>query len=191
MRGRLELLPSLAIGSSGGSDRCQTQKKRRPCPHRDGSLTSKSRSRIAFPMRRQIPIQTKTTSRLMASHQRSKPGQRNRLSLGKQMGCRREPPWAGWHCMAMDGRREARRRVLKRATIITGANNSELPCSIKNQSSDGAELVLSPELHVPESFTLYVPLDGVAYECRRRWRKEDRVGVEFIGRASKPARHYG
>ena len=38
---------------------------------------------------------------------------------------------------------------------------------------------------------LYVPLDGIAYRAVVRWRKNDRVGVEFVGIEPKPKFHYG
>ncbi|RUW44195.1 PilZ domain-containing protein, partial [Mesorhizobium sp. M1A.F.Ca.ET.072.01.1.1] len=37
-------------------------------------------------------------------------------------------------------RREHRPRVLKGGTIITGFQNSEISCSLRNQHSQGAEL---------------------------------------------------
>lgn len=89
------------------------------------------------------------------------------------------------------GRRDRRNRVLKRATIITAISQSEVACVIRNQSAGGAELVVMPEERVPEEFLLYVPVDGVAYRCVLRWRKNDRVGVEFRGTEPKPPFHYG
>ncbi|MER9689715.1 PilZ domain-containing protein [Mesorhizobium sp. M0139] len=68
-------------------------------------------------------------------------------------------------------RRERRQRVLKGASIISGITNSEISCTIRNQNSGGAELIVTVESRVPERFVLYVPTDGVAYQAVLRWRR--------------------
>ncbi|TPJ31536.1 PilZ domain-containing protein [Mesorhizobium sp. B2-7-2] len=88
-------------------------------------------------------------------------------------------------------RGEHRKRVLKGATIITSITNSETTCTIRNQHADGAELTVPAETRVPSEFLLYVPVDGIAYRCVMRWRKNDRIGVQFTGTESKPKLHYG
>ena len=65
-----------------------------------------------------------------------------------------------------DHRRERRSRVLKGGTIITGVNNSEIACTIRNMHPHGAELRVSAEARVPSEFLLYVPVDGIAYRGR-------------------------
>ena len=87
--------------------------------------------------------------------------------------------------------REHRQRVLKGATIITSVHTSEIPCVIRNQHANGAELKVAADVVVPERFSLYVPVDGVAYEAVLRWRRNDRVGVQFVGQGPKPRLHYG
>jgi phosphomannomutase len=86
--------------------------------------------------------------------------------------------------------REHCARVLKSATIITGINNSEISCTIRNQHKNGAQLTVSPEVEVPREFLLYVPIDGVAYRSELRWRRNDRIGVRFSGTEPKPRLHY-
>lgn len=92
---------------------------------------------------------------------------------------------------ASDSRRERRQRVLKRATILTGINNSEVVVAIRNMHKHGCEMKVAPDVHVPGAFLLYVPVDGVAYVCELRWRDKDRAGVLFTGTAPKPHWHYG
>jgi hypothetical protein len=91
----------------------------------------------------------------------------------------------------MQERRESRNRVLKGGAVIQGAGRSEISCVLRNQSPGGAELKVPPEAHLPANFQLYVPVDGIAYDCRLRWRRNDKVGVEFLGRGPKPKLHYG
>ncbi|ETA72815.1 MULTISPECIES: PilZ domain-containing protein [Mesorhizobium] len=87
--------------------------------------------------------------------------------------------------------REHRPRVLKGGTVITGIQNSEIAVMLRNQHAGGAELKIPLEARVPDRFLLYVPLDGVAYRCEIRWRRKDRVGVQFTGTEPKPKLHYG
>ena len=89
------------------------------------------------------------------------------------------------------GTRQHRSRVLKGATIINGISNSEISCTIRNQNSRGAELKVAADARVPTTFLLYVPVDGVAYQSVLRWRRDDRIGVQFIGTEPKPRLHYG
>ncbi len=95
------------------------------------------------------------------------------------------------HPAEQDTRKEHRQRVLKGASILTGINNSEIKCLVRNMHEHGAELKLGEGAIAPASFLLYVPVDGVAYRCVVRWRREDRIGVMFTGTEPKPHWHYG
>jgi len=86
--------------------------------------------------------------------------------------------------------REHRQRVLKGATIIVSLTSSEITCTVRNQHAHGALLQVSAEVPVPSQFTLYVPIDGVAYDAVLRWRRRDKVGVAFTGKGPKPKHHY-
>lgn len=87
--------------------------------------------------------------------------------------------------------REHRPRVLKRASIIVDIDTSEIACTVRNQTEKGAELRLPAGIRAPADFLLYVPLDRTAYRCAVRWRRDDRIGVEFLGIEPKPHWHYG
>ena len=87
--------------------------------------------------------------------------------------------------------REHRQRVLKSATILLDVNTSEVPCTVRNQTTNGAELRVPIGSHAPGEFLLYIPLDRTAYRCVVRWRRDDRLGVEFTGTEPKPHWHYG
>jgi len=91
----------------------------------------------------------------------------------------------------MDKRSKIRKRVLKGATIIQSISASEISCVLRNQSEAGGELKLPADTAVPNGFQLYVPVDGIAYQCVIRWRRGDKLGVEFVGRGPKPKLHYG
>lgn len=91
----------------------------------------------------------------------------------------------------VESRRTRRQRVLKGATIINGMRNSEIGCTVRNQSDNGAELHVAVDAHIPNEFLLYVPVDSVAYRAELRWRRNHRVGVVFHGVEPKPRLHYG
>jgi hypothetical protein len=81
--------------------------------------------------------------------------------------------------------------VFKGASILNGLKNSEIACVVRNMHTSGAELKVAAEIPVPQEFLLYVPVDGVAYQCALRWRAKDRVGIAILGTAAKPSWHYG
>jgi hypothetical protein len=81
--------------------------------------------------------------------------------------------------------------LLKGGTIITGIQNSEISCTLRNQHEGGAELKVAPESRVPDHVLLYVPVDGIAYRSKVRWRRNDRIGIQFTGTEPKPKPHYG
>ena len=90
-----------------------------------------------------------------------------------------------------DKRVQHRARVLKRAFILCAGERPEIPCTVRNMHSGGAELKVLPEDPVRPEFLLHIPLDGVTYNCCLRWRHGNRCGIEFKGIAEKPAWHYG
>ncbi|UVK36743.1 PilZ domain-containing protein [Mesorhizobium sp. AR10] len=92
---------------------------------------------------------------------------------------------------ADEHRHEHRQRVLKGGAIITGLQNSEISCTVRNQHESGAELRVAPDARVPDRFLLYIPVDGIAYRSEVRWRRNDRIGVKFNGTEGKPKLHYG
>lgn len=88
-------------------------------------------------------------------------------------------------------RHDLRRRVYKGASILSGIDNSEVQCLIRNMSDGGAELRITPGPPIPGEFLLYVPIDDVCYKAVVRWRDGARIGVMFAGKAEKPHWHYG
>jgi hypothetical protein len=87
--------------------------------------------------------------------------------------------------------RAHRARVLKRATIVRGIDESEIACTVRNQHEGGAELIVPLGAAVPKEFLLYVPADKISYRCDVRWQRGDRMGVQFNGTEPKPKFHYG
>ena len=77
----------------------------------------------------------------------------------------------------IERRSHARGIVLKDATIIIDDVN--IVCSVRNQHVHGAELRIEPGVLVPDRFVLHVPADEASYRAVVRWRRNERLGVQF------------
>jgi CheY-like chemotaxis protein len=76
-----------------------------------------------------------------------------------------------------DRRRGDRAMVYRAALILEG--DKEIPCAILDLSERGGALrVTDPDQPCPTLFTLK-PFDGPARRCEVRWRRGDRIGIEF------------
>lgn len=93
------------------------------------------------------------------------------------------------HDFGPDGeRRDPRRhRVLKSAFILQSRLESEIRCMVRNQHRNGVEIRLPQGVQVPETFLLYIPVDGIAYQSILRWRIGERAGLRFSGWGPKPS----
>jgi hypothetical protein len=83
--------------------------------------------------------------------------------------------------VAMTETRAAPRfRVAKPANIEDGS--FKVPCTIRDLSLTGAAVEIShlDTKHIPSTFTLIVPEDGLKLSCRVVRRSAFRIGVTFI-----------
>jgi hypothetical protein len=79
----------------------------------------------------------------------------------------------------MDERRaQPRFRVLKAGKIEFG--RSVIDCTVRNMSSLGAALDVASPLGIPTEFTLHISGEANPRSVRVVWRKEKRIGVEFL-----------
>jgi CheY-like chemotaxis protein len=77
----------------------------------------------------------------------------------------------------VERRRHARATVYAAAVIVDG--DGQIPCVILDRSNKGAALLLAdPDQPCPTLFTLE-PVNGPQCRCEVRWRRGDRIGVEF------------
>ena len=87
---------------------------------------------------------------------------------------------------SVEKRFDRRQRVLKGALIVRSLGQSTIRCMIRNQHAGGAELRIGIDDHIPETFLLDIETDGVAYRTEMRWRRNERMGVRFIGKVVRP-----
>jgi hypothetical protein len=77
----------------------------------------------------------------------------------------------------VERRSRARQIVLKDATIIT--DDASIRCSVCNQHTHGAKLRIERGVALPDRFILHVPADDAKYRAAMRWRRNERLGVQF------------
>ena len=82
------------------------------------------------------------------------------------------------HCERAQQKR-VRRRVLKSGLICFNAKHSTLPCAVRDISDNGAKLTVGNAVGVPDTFELYIELDGTWVFCEVVWRRGDVVGVRY------------
>jgi hypothetical protein len=70
-----------------------------------------------------------------------------------------------------------RRRILKRALIVTGEKTPKIECVVRNASEKGAALLVSSTIGLPVTFDVVV--EGTGRRCRSQWRTDTQVGVVF------------
>jgi hypothetical protein len=77
-------------------------------------------------------------------------------------------------------RREERRTLQKVRGWITGMGRPLTGCFVEDISNGGARLFIERG-HPPDEFYLYFSPHGLNFrKCKVRWRRGDRVGIEFV-----------
>ncbi len=72
-----------------------------------------------------------------------------------------------------------RPRQLKAGTIAFNRAGG-ISCMIRNLSPKGACLEVTNQIGIPDKFELLVDVDHLRHACRVAWRRDKRIGVEFI-----------
>lgn len=86
---------------------------------------------------------------------------------------------------ANETRRHHRKRSAIRGRICHGRGFTlQVDCVIRNETSEGALLVVPPGGEVPARFVLLHVAKSMALEAEVVWRATERVGVRFGGQTS-------
>lgn len=72
-----------------------------------------------------------------------------------------------------------RRTTLKGGKIVFNAGRSTIDCTVRNLSRDGAKLMVTSVVGVPETFDLLLP-NTHRQPCKVVWRTAKEIGVEFV-----------
>jgi hypothetical protein len=83
-------------------------------------------------------------------------------------------------------RKDPRRRVLKDGKIVSPTLHGALDVRIRDLSPSGALVEVPLATLLPNSYGLLVVSESQVYPAVTRWRRGDRLGMEFTG-PPKPA----
>jgi PilZ domain len=84
----------------------------------------------------------------------------------------------------MDERRaRPRQRRLNGANIIFNKDASVIDCVVRDLSPEGAQLIVSSLVRIPDLFELRINRDGNRHRSKVAWRSKDRIGVRFLDRS--------
>jgi PilZ domain len=85
--------------------------------------------------------------------------------------------------MQMNERRASRRqKSFLRGVVYFDKRHSETACLVRDLSEDGARIVLSQTITIPDVIELQIPQRQQTLSARVQWRRADEVGLSF----SKP-----
>ena len=73
----------------------------------------------------------------------------------------------------------ARQRSFLQGRIYFNQRRSSLDCLIRDLSDDGAKLMASNSVALPEFVELHIPNKNVTYPAKVQWRTGDDIGVAF------------
>jgi len=83
----------------------------------------------------------------------------------------------------MNGHRASRRqKSFLRGVVYFDKRRSETACLVRDLSEDGARIVLSQTITIPDVIELQIPQREQTLSARVQWRRADEVGLSF----SKP-----
>ena len=83
-------------------------------------------------------------------------------------------------------RGNSRQKSFLRGCIYFNKRRSSMDCLIRDLSDDGARIIFSHTVNVPDVVELYIPQKDETVRARVKWRRGDEVGVDFSnhGRAN-------
>jgi len=86
--------------------------------------------------------------------------------------------------MFEDRRRSKRQKAFLRGFVYISRERGALGCMIRNISDDGARIVFSENVTLPDVFELDIPQRQQTMRARVQWRRNDEIGLtlEPIGR---------
>jgi hypothetical protein len=87
----------------------------------------------------------------------------------------------------MDERRTSpRQRRLNGAKIVFNKDASLIDCVVRDLSPEGAQLIVSSLIGIPDLFELRINRDGSRHRSKVAWRSKDRIGVQFLDLSRTP-----
>ena len=81
--------------------------------------------------------------------------------------------------MDTERRRSPRQRTFLGGVVGFNGRRSTLDCMVRNLSDDGALMILSDAIALPQAFDLEIPTRQRQYPARVIWRSGERIGIVF------------
>lgn len=78
-------------------------------------------------------------------------------------------------------RRRRGSRLLLDGKIVSHDGTTIIDVKIREMSATGAILRIPSNVNLPENFSLLVVSDGNLYPAKKRWRKGERLELQFVG----------
>jgi len=80
----------------------------------------------------------------------------------------------------MNERRASRRhKSFLRGIVYFDKRRSEMACLIRDLSEDGARIILSETVAIPDMIELHIPQRELTVPARMQWRRADEIGLAF------------
>jgi hypothetical protein len=80
----------------------------------------------------------------------------------------------------MDERRTSRRqKSFLRGVVYFNKRRTEMACMVRDLSEDGARIVLSQTIPIPDVIELQIPQRDEMVAARVQWRRADEIGLAF------------
>lgn len=76
-------------------------------------------------------------------------------------------------------RQKIRKRVLKGGKVFYNNYAVSYDCTIRNESDEGMQLLIDPNVALPNSISLLNRKDGTLADARIVWQKPGLIGVKF------------
>jgi hypothetical protein len=88
----------------------------------------------------------------------------------------------------MGERRHAgRRKSFLRGLVYFGNKHGALSCLVRDLSDQGARIIFSENVTVPEAFDLHIVQKNQTLRAKMTWRRGDEIGLDFIAANAAPA----
>jgi hypothetical protein len=76
-------------------------------------------------------------------------------------------------------RRSTRQKSFLRGCVYFNKRRNALDCLIRDISSEGARIIFSGTVNVPDQIELYIPQKEQTLRARVQWRHGDEIGLAF------------
>jgi hypothetical protein len=88
----------------------------------------------------------------------------------------------------MSERRQARRlKSFLRGFVNFDKRRGDLSCMVRDFSDEGARIIFSESVTLPDVFDLHIPQKEKTLRARVSWRRGDEIGLDFEAAPAPPA----